>query len=72
MTDRELDEMAYGESLDEPLDTRMLAESVQREERMKEIIEDIKGIVAVLDPKGYKWAEQTKKEREGRQNGRKA
>jgi hypothetical protein len=28
------------------------------------IIEDIKGIVAVLDPAGAKWAEETKQERE--------
>jgi hypothetical protein len=27
------------------------------------IIEDIKGIVAVLDPKGYAWAEEAKRER---------
>jgi hypothetical protein len=28
------------------------------------LIEDIKGIVAILDPEGYKWAEETKKARE--------
>ncbi len=28
------------------------------------IIEDIKEIVAALDPKGYAWAEETKRERE--------
>lgn len=28
------------------------------------LIEDIKGIVAVLDPKGYEWAEETKRARE--------
>jgi hypothetical protein len=30
------------------------------------LIEDIKGIVALLDPEGYKWAEETKKAREDR------
>ena len=55
MTDRELMEQAYAESLEEPIDKRILA-----------TIEEIKGIVAVLDPKGYEWAQKTKAEREGR------
>jgi hypothetical protein len=38
-------------------------------EEIDKLIEDIKGIVAVLDPEGYKWAEATKKEREKRDEG---
>ena len=33
-------------------------------EKIGHIIEDIKGIVKVLDPEGYKWAEEMKKDRE--------
>lgn len=55
MTDAELTEQAYAEGLEEPLDKRILA-----------TIEDIKGIVAVLDPKGHEWAQQMKAEREGK------
>jgi hypothetical protein len=33
-------------------------------DNIPKLIEDIKGIVAVLDPEGYKWAEETKKARE--------
>lgn len=57
MTDRELTEQAYAESLEEPLDKRILA-----------TIEDIKGIVAVLDPEGYEWAEEEKAKRERREH----
>lgn len=33
---------------------------------IQRLIGDIKAIVAVLDPKGYAWAEATKNEREDR------
>lgn len=53
-----LDEQAYAESLEEPLDTR----------EIDNIIEDIKGIVALLDPVGFAEAEKWKEERERRRD----
>jgi len=58
MTDRELIEQAYAEGLEELLDVRIFDNPIQK------AIEDIKEIVAVLDPKGYEWAQKTKAERE--------
>lgn len=60
MTDRDLNDAAYSESLDEPLDTRIFDTAIQKD------IEDIKGIVAVLDPVGFAEAEKMKAERERR------
>ena len=60
MTEKELTEQAYSESLDEPLDLRDFDNPIQK------AIEDIKDIVAVLDPEGFEWAQQMKAEREGR------
>ena len=37
-------------------------------DKIGKIIEDIKGIVEVLDPEGYKWAEEMKKDRERNSN----
>jgi len=37
-------------------------------EKIGHIIDDIKGIVEVLDPEGYKWAEEMKKDRERNSN----
>lgn len=54
---RDLDDAAYAESLEEPLDAR----------EIDNIIDDINGIVKVLDPVGFEWAEQAKKERERRE-----
>ena len=37
-------------------------------DKIGKIIEDIKGIVEVLDPEGYKWAGEMKKDRERNSN----
>jgi len=37
---------------------------------IQKIIEDIKSIVAILDPEGFKYAEQMKAEREEREDKR--
>ena len=54
----------YNRKLEEMDDERDEEGMQEAGDKIGHIIEDIKGIVEVLDPEGYKWAEEMKKERE--------